>query len=191
VFDDRGRVYRHYCWLMADMFARRRRPQPLTVPAVLSVTGGGSGRQPFPLSSALSARPCRDSLPSPRGSPLREPGSTFGSRPASFDRVVGTSSTPGRHWARRAATGSFAPRQQDHIVRSSGSRSCARRQALAVEALVPGLVGSKRCRRRRIPNPTHLGRSTYPRYVPARRPLAQIKQPLPQSVARGFRCGFS
>lgn len=41
MFDDRGRVYRHYCWLMADMFARRRRPQPLTVPAVLSVTGEG------------------------------------------------------------------------------------------------------------------------------------------------------
>jgi hypothetical protein len=36
VFDDRGRVYRRYCWLMEDMFARRRRPQPLTDPAAHS-----------------------------------------------------------------------------------------------------------------------------------------------------------
>jgi hypothetical protein len=40
MFDDGGRVHRHYCRLMEDMFARRRPPQPLTVPAILARNRG-------------------------------------------------------------------------------------------------------------------------------------------------------
>ena len=54
MFDDRGRVYRRYCWLMEDMFARRRRPQPLTVPAVLALNRGRVRQIAFILANHLT-----------------------------------------------------------------------------------------------------------------------------------------